>query len=364
MIPREYTKSLKRWEDYGPRHVPKRRRASSISRAARYRPGLDMGESENDHEDSSHTHEMNRLSPARDSNNDRFSDNESDETATTKGLFVRDNRNPHISTGQLYMASRQSQQSEKDTSDIQPFTAPRSRAELQSSGRLQARPQPLAAKTRKFNPQSPNYDAPPVESSVGTGLRESRYSGATDLPWHRNKTRSDPTRIEKVTPAALLKRGLKKGQEETVVKRGYGAYDPENVEIVNLKETTDMSFAQIADYLNKKRVDDGRNPTLTMTGVNGRYNRTAPVLFETQGKVFIPLSKRKKNNPQAVLHGESRSPDNLDNASWTEEYDLKLVKIVREYDADKWEVVRTRFEEATGFIIDDNTQLAKRFNLL
>lgn len=197
-----------------------------------------------------------------------------------------------------------------------------------SQARLHASSFHTEERKRRINPTG---SVMRFETSVGTGRQHSRYSGRPDEHWQVSKKRANKTLVEKVTQASLAKRGLKRGQEEAVIKSGYGAYDPENIEVVNLKETSDMTFLAIADHLNKKRVADGRNPTLTFTGVNGRYNRTAPVIFESQGKVFIPLSQRRKDNLGANLHGTSKTPDELNNATWDEELDLKLVKIVRQY---------------------------------
>ncbi|KAH8804757.1 hypothetical protein F5884DRAFT_754350 [Xylogone sp. PMI_703] len=185
----------------------------------------------------------------------------------------------------------------------------------------------------------------------GHGLDPSRFSGV-DVPWGTNKV-PETVPQDAVSDAALLKRGLKRGKGPRVIKRGAGANDPENIAIVNMKENEGLSFAKIAEILNQRRVEEGRQPSLTQTGVNGRYNRTAPLLFAAEGKEFVPLSQRSKDKQGA----ERFRP------MWNDELNTELVKVVKEAEAQKWEVVARMFEERTGLKVDAKTAARQYSNL-
>ncbi|EDN96970.1 predicted protein [Sclerotinia sclerotiorum 1980 UF-70] len=180
-------------------------------------------------------------------------------------------------------------------------------------------------------------------NNPGEDLAPSRYSGAT-MPW--------------VSDAHLKKRGLRRPPPgEKVGKRSYGANDPENVAIVNMKENEGKSFAEIAELLNAKRVSAGKKPGLTVCGVNGRYNRTAPILFATQGLKFVPLSERRKASG-AAKHGSSTSK-----AGWTAEAEDRLVDIVKQVEAEKWTNVarKLNLDLYNGQVVHDATACAKRY---
>jgi len=155
-----------------------------------------------------------------------------------------------------------------------------------------------------------------------------------------------------VSDASLKKRGLTRGKSDTVCKRGYGANDPENIKIVNMKENDGLTFEQIKTILNEERVKQGKNPTLSACGVNSRYNRTAPLIFASAGKEFIPLSQRRKL--------EGKIPSKM---VWNDHTDVTLVNLVNEYNKQKWQVVAQRFNEQTGENLTAS-QIATRHGLL
>jgi hypothetical protein len=190
-------------------------------------------------------------------------------------------------------------------------------------------------------------------NNIGRSLRESRYAGAAN-EWNINQ---DPPMVpqEEVTDAALLKRGLTRGNGPNICKRGYGANDPENIAIVNMRESEGMNFDQIKDEMNRRRIEAGRDPILTTTGVTGRYNRTAPLLFAAQGEVFVPLSKRGgKNRP---------NPSGENKMAWDDALDVELVSCVKEIEAKKWDEVAKLFNEKTGKTINF-LQAAQRHGML
>ncbi|KAI9054961.1 hypothetical protein LZ554_002104 [Drepanopeziza brunnea f. sp. 'monogermtubi'] len=180
-------------------------------------------------------------------------------------------------------------------------------------------------------------------NNIGRNLAPSRYSG-TKLPWGMNQ---DPplVRQAEVSDAALLKRGLKRGKEDKVCKRGYGANDPENIAIVNMRETDRLSFPQIVDILNQKRIENGADPDLSVCGVTSRYSRTAPLLFAAEGKQFVPLSKRgKRGATMADLELEALPV----RPQWNNETDLLLVKIYKEDEKDRWSRIAEEFNKRSG----------------
>ncbi|CZT43510.1 uncharacterized protein RSE6_03562 [Rhynchosporium secalis] len=194
---------------------------------------------------------------------------------------------------------------------------------------------PSSNKRRKVTDESPRSRF----NNPGAGLDPSRYSGDPNLNWGLNQ---DPPSVPQssVSDAALLKRGLTRGAKEKVCKRGYGANDPENVNIVNMKEDG-MAFSEIVDQLNEVRVANGRNPSLSVCGVTSRYNRTAPLLFAAEGRQFIPLSKRGKND---LL---SDGPVG-EKPVWDDDLDLVLAQVAKDIDKEKWGRVAKEFNRRTG----------------
>ncbi|KAM3084988.1 hypothetical protein ACMFMG_003429 [Clarireedia jacksonii] len=194
-------------------------------------------------------------------------------------------------------------------------------------------------------------------STPNNHLAPSRYSGAM-MPWGVNQ-RPVMTGQENVSDASLMKRGITHPPKgERVCKRSYGVNDPENIAIVNLKENTDMTFQEIVDKLNEERVKVGKDPKLTVCGVNGRYNRTAPIMFAAQGLHFVPLSERKKNGD---CHGKRTKK-----AGWDPEDDKVLVETVKYIDTEKWRRVADILnrELRGGRQVYDADACAKRYAAL
>jgi hypothetical protein len=96
-----------------------------------------------------------------------------------------------------------------------------------------------------------------------------------------------------------------------------------------LKETEGYSFQEIMDILNQERLEAGKNPSLSICAVAGRYNRTAPLLFQAQGRNFVPLSLRGGRN----LPGDGGSSGK---PVFNDDLDLQLVDCVKVVDSKKW----------------------------
>ncbi|KAG4437557.1 hypothetical protein IFR05_006944 [Cadophora sp. M221] len=191
----------------------------------------------------------------------------------------------------------------------------------------------VSKKRKSMDPSGPRFNQP------GASLGPSRYSGDPSVGWGLNQ---DPPSVPQtsVSDAALFKRGLTRGAKEKVCKRGYGANDPENVNIVNMKEDG-MSFGEIVEKLNLVRVENGRAPSLSVCGVTSRYNRTAPLLFAAEGRQFIPLSKRGKGD---VLADGAIT----EKPTWSDDLDLVLAQCVKDIDKEKWGRVAKEFNRRTG----------------
>lgn len=221
-----------------------------------------------------------------------------------------------------------------------------SRAPVKPRKRFSQGPLP-AAKRGPVRPQAGQEPDDEYFNSPGKNLSQSRYSGGQNN-WGVN--RKPPLVPEdEVTDAALLKRGLKRGDGAEVCKRGYGANDPENIAIVNMYEIDRMSFDQIYKKLNADRVENGKDPSLSANGVQTRYNRNAPILFQAEGREFVPLGQRKKGQRMDDI-SPSAGPNSR--TPWTDELDVALVKAVKEWESGKWEKVAAIFREKTGVDMD------------
>jgi hypothetical protein len=153
-----------------------------------------------------------------------------------------------------------------------------------------------------------------------------------------------------VTDEWLEKRGKKRsaphGSGKKIPKRSCGANDPENIQIVNLREQEDMSFAEIVKVMNARRTKVGKDPRLTSTGIANRYNRTAPLLFAAAGMKWVPLNMRKKGTQ-------------YNEVVWTPKMNKTLVRAVKKVESSKWEQVAKIFNAETGLSMDAAAVSAK-----
>jgi hypothetical protein len=191
-----------------------------------------------------------------------------------------------------------------------------------------------------------------------TPLLASRHSGGSlhntygDRSNDRRDTNKAPEFINEddVTDEWLEKRGMKRsaphGSGRKIPKRSCGANDPENIQIVNLREQEDMSFAEIVKVMNARRTKVGKDPRLTSTGVANRYNRTAPLLFAAAGMKWVPLNQRKKGTQ-------------YNEVVWTPKMNKILCRAVKKVESSKWEQVAERFNAETGLQMDAAAVSAK-----
>ncbi|CZR62276.1 uncharacterized protein PAC_12173 [Phialocephala subalpina] len=190
-------------------------------------------------------------------------------------------------------------------------------------------------------------------NNIGKNRAASRYSGAA-MPWGLNQ---DPVMVPQstVSDATLKKRGLTRGQGDMVCKRGYGANDPENIAIINLYDTGGKSFPEIVQILNNERIAKGHKPSLTVCSVTSRYSRNAPLMYQANGMVFIPLSQRSK------MPGQNGAPTGT--PIFDDRIDNMLLDIVAADEAGKWERVAVALELKSGQHMDAYSA-AHRFAML
>jgi hypothetical protein len=179
----------------------------------------------------------------------------------------------------------------------------------------------------------------PPWRNIGEGRRESRFSGSIQPPPASN-TMPRAVPRSSVSDAALLKKGLPVTKGKDCINRAYGVNDPENIEIVNLHDHHNLTWAEIAERMNAKRVAAGKTEQLSITAIANRYSRNAPVLMGAAGMKFVPLAKRRK-----MAKGELEDYPRID---WSAENDVRLVEIYQAYEAARWETICREFREETG----------------
>lgn len=213
---------------------------------------------------------------------------------------------------------------------------------------------PARASERYLNPTHRDFDKQNYKVSKGfqvpptaSSYQPSRFSG---IPIPKTAVSQQPRLVSanSVSDATLKKRGLHKNGLKMVPKRAGGLNDPENIMIVNMYDNKNLSYAEIAKTINKRRLDAGKATMLSENAVMGRYARTAPALYEAEGKTYVPPAKRK---------GARFA---VDTSEWTSELDSKLVDIVKETESTLWNKVTDAFNRETGRNMT-REQIARRY---
>lgn len=142
-------------------------------------------------------------------------------------------------------------------------------------------------------------------------------------------------------------------------KRAKGATDPENTQIVDLYDNHNWQFSAIAQYLNIEREKKGLMGRFTPNSVHNRYNRSAPIIYKADGRVFVAIKDRRHH-----------TQDELDSLSggvhttvWNKQMDQVLKRVVADYDGDKWRRVAEVFNAITKQNLHAST-ISARFGLL
>lgn len=127
-------------------------------------------------------------------------------------------------------------------------------------------------------------------------------------------------------------------------KNNTGAKDPINIQIVDLYDNHNWSFPDVADHLNKEREDRGLHNHFTPNSVHNRYNRSAPVIYKADGRVFVAI-KNRRHHTQEELDDLSSG---INTTQWNSQMDQVLLQAVANYEAEKWRKVAEAFNSATG----------------
>jgi hypothetical protein len=194
-------------------------------------------------------------------------------------------------------------------------------------------------------------------------MRHPATRPATAGPSSRNFTVPISKRIHSVnsgykTPPTVNRTPLNLNAQDNA-KRALGPNDPENIQIVNMVDNEGMSWIDVCAKLNTERVKTGRKPTFTPNSVHNRYNRNAPILYEAEGKIWVPVNVRKKQGLMVGAAGKL--------PFWNAERDAVLVECVKIFDEERWHRISHLFNEkiagSTGGEIDADAA-ARRFSLI
>lgn len=165
-----------------------------------------------------------------------------------------------------------------------------------------------------------------------------------------------------LSDAALQKGGVKRKMNEKRGRKNSAAHAEENIMIVDMKENAGKTFHEIAAAINRKRIADGKVADQTTGSVSQRFARTAPILFEAKGLVFVSLKDRRMKKPMAKHHGTPIGGERKF-MEWNDAQDMALVECVDDFEASKWNAVARMLKERVGVEVDAET-VAKRWAAL
>lgn len=202
-------------------------------------------------------------------------------------------------------------------------------------------------------------------------------ASADDPLLNNNDTPSQPEPKQNLpTPASSaskLKRtlSLATGKNAGGNVRALAEFDPENQEIVRLRQTEQLNWSQIAKRLNKQRIAAGKEPRLTANAIYSRYTRNAPRIAAAKGENWqhakgaaagdprsqssSSSSNRKKTKTSAVVNSDDGDDDDDDGGGdmtaitgFDDAEDELLVMARHEIEEETWELVRKRVLEKGG----------------
>lgn len=140
----------------------------------------------------------------------------------------------------------------------------------------------LSSQDTSFHSPIGSYHAP-----VASMINNPGYLGMSS---HES---NEPAMKSHLPPAPRLKRSYSVAGMGTMNrgKRLNGKYDPENQEIMRLRQEEDLDFQAIADRLNAERKKNGVRDDLTDNAVYSRYTRNAPLIAQMRNEKFVPTIK-------------------------------------------------------------------------
>ena len=160
-------------------------------------------------------------------------------------------------------------------------------------------------------------------------------------------TKAEPVSKPEYSEATRLKRSFSEISGRTPSgKRLMGENDPENREIMRLRQDENLEFDEIARIMNKNRVKAHLPATFTANAIYSRYKRNGPLIAASDGKEFVPAPRDKKPNGTGGI--------NFKKAFILEAFDADedelLVRAVKEVDDKKWSLVAARLHELGGSV--------------
>lgn len=167
-----------------------------------------------------------------------------------------------------------------------------------------------------------------------------------------------PTPAPSMT-ASQLKRTYSEMQGRAASgKKMTGENDPENREILRLRQEESLKFEDIAKILNKKRIKQNKEPNLTPNAIYSRYKRNGPLIAASEGREFVPTPMDQKANGQSINFKPATPIVGFDATQ-----DSLLVQARADIDAQTWPLVSARIVELGGKVHDPD-MCALRFSRL
>ena len=125
-----------------------------------------------------------------------------------------------------------------------------------------------------------------------------------------------------------------------------GEADPENREIMRLRQVENLEFDEIARLINKKRAKLHMSATLTANAIYSRYKRNAPLIAAADGKRFSPATRDRKANGTGINFKPAVPAFEIEGFDPKE--DEILVRAVKDVEDQHWNIVAARIVELGG----------------
>lgn len=137
-----------------------------------------------------------------------------------------------------------------------------------------------------------------------------------------------------------------------------GELDPENQDILRLRQEENKSFEDIAGILNDKRLAAGLQPNLSANAVYSRYKRNGPLIAAAAGKVFVPTALDKTSRNSHIKFKEVKPI-----VGFNAKEDELLVKAYQHIQSNIWQLVADCIEKLGG-AKHDPKMCARRYDCL
>lgn len=212
----------------------------------------------------------------------------------------------------------------------------------------------LSSVPTSTNESLSSRDASPENSAPGNAASSATSPPARTSPanhmlnaLHAAKltTKSELVPKPDSSGASRLKRSFSEVSGRTPSgKRLTGENDPENREIMRLRQEDNLDFDEIARVMNKNRVKVHLPATFTPNAIYSRYKRNGPLIAAADGKEFVPAARDKKPNGKGGISFKKA----FILEAFDDEEDELLVRAVKDVDDQKWALVAARLQELGG----------------